>query len=358
MQGTWNCYRIVSLLKWQYSIFSMLLQSFVSMSCFNVPYTPTCPFILRTIDCGSVFSFYQPFNCTIPTQLLPSQIQTTPNIFLSVLYSFFWMEAFIGKCHVTESAKKQWGHLRNIQKNRNISQNTSIFHMELAIFFSSLLRSTEKKIFKLIRVCKKSQGGPENHSWNASFFFMRNLAISFGCLIWSTEKSKQVNWSVCQTIVRTSENHSEKTHHFSSSSSEEHFRECTIFPYGNCPGPSALWFAQGRKTCKSVNSLQVWTVVLVFPQDSTLAAMLLRPGPLPAILSAQFSETSDIDKVPRVYIKTMHDNVVKPAQQEAMIKRWPPSDVYVLESDHSPFFSTPFLLFGLLVKAAASVGCH
>lgn len=95
-----------------------------------------------------------------------------------------------------------------------------------------------------------------------------------------------------------------------------------------------------------------------FPQDSTLAAMLLRPGPLPAILSAQFSETSDIDKVPRVYIKTMHDNVVKPAQQEAMIKRWPPSDVYVLESDHSPFFSTPFLLFGLLVKAAASVGCH
>nr|CAN78031.1 hypothetical protein VITISV_017532 [Vitis vinifera] len=93
-------------------------------------------------------------------------------------------------------------------------------------------------------------------------------------------------------------------------------------------------------------------------EDSTLAAMLLRPGPLPAIRSAQFSETSDIDKVPRVYIKTMHDNVVKPAQQEAMIKRWPPSDVYVLESDHSPFFSTPFLLFGLLVKAAASVGCH
>lgn len=93
-------------------------------------------------------------------------------------------------------------------------------------------------------------------------------------------------------------------------------------------------------------------------EDSTLAAMLLRPGPLPAIRSAQFSETSDIDEVPRVYIKTMHDNVVKPAQQEAMIKRWPPSDVYVLESDHSPFFSTPFLLFGLLVKAAASVGCH
>lgn len=93
-------------------------------------------------------------------------------------------------------------------------------------------------------------------------------------------------------------------------------------------------------------------------KDSTLAAMLLRPGPIRAIQSAQFSATSDTDKVARVYIKTMHDNVIKPAQQEAMIRKWPPSDVYVLESDHSPFFSTPFLLFGLLVKAAASMGCN
>ncbi len=75
-------------------------------------------------------------------------------------------------------------------------------------------------------------------------------------------------------------------------------------------------------------------------EDSTLAAMLLRPGPVRAILSAKFSTTSDIDKVPHIYIKTIHDNVVKPPQQEAMIRRWPPSDVYVLESDHSPFFST------------------
>ncbi|KAL6968299.1 hypothetical protein U1Q18_034102 [Sarracenia purpurea var. burkii] len=43
-----------------------------------------------------------------------------------------------------------------------------------------------------------------------------------------------------------------------------------------------------------------------------------------------------------------------PEQQEAMIKRWPPAEVYALESDHSPFFSSPFLLFRLLVKVAAS----
>ncbi|KAA8539713.1 hypothetical protein F0562_026405 [Nyssa sinensis] len=92
-------------------------------------------------------------------------------------------------------------------------------------------------------------------------------------------------------------------------------------------------------------------------EDSTLAAMLVRPGPIKALLSARFTEGNDADKVPRLYIKTRYDRVVKPQQQDAMIKRWPPSNVFVLESDHSPFFSTPFLLFGLLVKAAASVKC-
>nr|POF23724.1 methylesterase 17 [Quercus suber] len=95
-------------------------------------------------------------------------------------------------------------------------------------------------------------------------------------------------------------------------------------------------------------------------EDSTLAAMLLRPGPIKAIQNARFVAVADedhnVDKVPRIYIKTMYDRVVKPEQQAAMIKRWPPSDVYVLDSDHSPFFSTPFLLFGLLVKAVASFG--
>lgn len=91
-------------------------------------------------------------------------------------------------------------------------------------------------------------------------------------------------------------------------------------------------------------------------EDSTLAAMLLRPAPIQAILSAKFREYENVmSKVPRIYIRTTDDRVIKPEQQEAMIKRWPPSEVYVLESDHSPFFSTPFLLFGLLIKAATSL---
>lgn len=85
--------------------------------------------------------------------------------------------------------------------------------------------------------------------------------------------------------------------------------------------------------------------------------MLLRPGPIQALITAKFSPaTNDVDDVPRIYIKTTQDNVIKAEQQEAMVKKWPPSAVYVLESDHSPFFSAPFLLFGLLVKAAISYG--
>lgn len=49
-----------------------------------------------------------------------------------------------------------------------------------------------------------------------------------------------------------------------------------------------------------------------------------------------------------------HDLVLKLEQQEAMVARWPPTEVYDLESDHSPYFSAPSPLVDLLVKAAAS----
>ncbi|XP_020229098.1 methylesterase 17 isoform X2 [Cajanus cajan] len=89
-------------------------------------------------------------------------------------------------------------------------------------------------------------------------------------------------------------------------------------------------------------------------EDSTLAAMLLKPGPVLALTRAQFREDGEVEKVARVYIMTRHDKVVKAEQQEAMINKWPPCTVYQLDSDHSPFFSTPFLLFALLLKASAS----
>lgn len=83
--------------------------------------------------------------------------------------------------------------------------------------------------------------------------------------------------------------------------------------------------------------------------------MLLRPGPILALRTARFrEENGELDRVKRVYIRTTYDRVIKPEQQEAMIREWLPEIVYEMDTDHSPFFSNPSLLFGLLVKAAAA----
>uniref|UniRef100_A0A0E0F1Y4 AB hydrolase-1 domain-containing protein n=1 Tax=Oryza meridionalis TaxID=40149 RepID=A0A0E0F1Y4_9ORYZ len=90
-------------------------------------------------------------------------------------------------------------------------------------------------------------------------------------------------------------------------------------------------------------------------EDSALASILLRPWPM-ALSTARFTGDdggfeSVIDRVRRVYIKTANDRMVQPEQQEAMIRRWPPSKVMVMDTDHSPFFSAPELLFNLILKS-------
>jgi hypothetical protein len=103
--------------------------------------------------------------------------------------------------------------------------------------------------------------------------------------------------------------------------------------------------------------LVTWATYMHNDQDAILASMLLRAAPVRAFRGARFVGGADADRVPRIYIKTMHDRVLKPEQQDALIKRWPPCKVFVLESDHSPFFSTPSALFAFLLEAAASVNC-
>ncbi|KAH7657597.1 Carboxylesterase protein [Dioscorea alata] len=88
-------------------------------------------------------------------------------------------------------------------------------------------------------------------------------------------------------------------------------------------------------------------------EDSILASMLLRPSSKIAFKTAKFSG-GDVERVRRVYIKTMNDRMVKPEQQEAMIRKWPPSEVMTINTDHSPFFSAPEELCRLILKASNS----
>ncbi|XP_073019671.1 LOW QUALITY PROTEIN: methylesterase 17-like [Primulina eburnea] len=122
-----------------------------------------------------------------------------------------------------------------------------------------------------------------------------------------------------------------------------------------------LWFGLGQDhpptSVMVKKQLQRKLIYHMSPQeDSCLAAMLLKPGPIQALQSATFTETEDSDKVPRIYIKTSRDRILRSYQQNAMIKKWQPSKVYTLESDHSPFFSAPLRLIELLVKVAVSRG--
>ncbi|KAJ0964670.1 hypothetical protein J5N97_025808 [Dioscorea zingiberensis] len=91
-------------------------------------------------------------------------------------------------------------------------------------------------------------------------------------------------------------------------------------------------------------------------EDSLLASMLLRPYPSMVFKTAKFlGGEEDISKVRRVYIKTMHDKILTPVKQENMIKKWPPSEVMTIETDHSPFFSAPEELCSLILKASPSI---
>jgi pimeloyl-ACP methyl ester carboxylesterase len=90
-------------------------------------------------------------------------------------------------------------------------------------------------------------------------------------------------------------------------------------------------------------------------EDSTLASMLLRAVPMRALNDVKLSPGPNSDDVPRVYIKTEYDRRFSTQQQDDLITRWPPSLNFTVKSEHSPFFSAPFQLFGFIVEAVESI---
>ena len=101
----------------------------------------------------------------------------------------------------------------------------------------------------------------------------------------------------------------------------------------------------------------IFHVITNAAQDVALASMLLRPAPCLAFATARFDDLEEggrVKRVPRVYIKTLQDRVLKAEQQEEMIKRWPPNSVLCLDTDHSPFFSAAAALCRMLLNVASN----
>lgn len=58
------------------------------------------------------------------------------------------------------------------------------------------------------------------------------------------------------------------------------------------------------------------------------------------------------DRVPRVYVRTLHDRCLTPALQDRMLAATPCARVHDLATDHSPFFSDVDGLVAVLERAA------
>ncbi|XP_024529638.1 methylesterase 17-like isoform X1 [Selaginella moellendorffii] len=88
-------------------------------------------------------------------------------------------------------------------------------------------------------------------------------------------------------------------------------------------------------------------------QNVELAKSLLKPVPVldPAVNFTQARYGS----VPRYFIKTDHDNVVLPQDQDLLIRTTPPIGVFRISSDHTPFFSNPSGLASLLDRIARTL---
>jgi pimeloyl-ACP methyl ester carboxylesterase len=84
------------------------------------------------------------------------------------------------------------------------------------------------------------------------------------------------------------------------------------------------------------------------PDQVTLASMLLRPNPLAPIVTPVNLTTSRYGQVTKYYIKTSHDRAVSPTMQAEMIRNQKFRKVVEMNSDHSPFFSHPLRLHGIL----------
>lgn len=89
------------------------------------------------------------------------------------------------------------------------------------------------------------------------------------------------------------------------------------------------------------------------PAEIKLAESLLVKDPLLPMVTPLSLSDEGFGSVPRYYIATTEDNAIPPDIQQYMYTLQPCEDVYTIDSDHSPFFSRPSRLTGILLRIAA-----
>ncbi|BBN04995.1 hypothetical protein MPTK1_3g09410 [Marchantia polymorpha subsp. ruderalis] len=119
------------------------------------------------------------------------------------------------------------------------------------------------------------------------------------------------------------------------------------------PGSKKLAYANGRSAPPTSVEFNLKQAVDFLysespEEDIQLALSLLSPQPYVVYRETVTLTPERYGRVPRFYIKTSRDRLAPPSDQQVSIDRNPPTMVFTVDSDHSPFFSTPSELTTLL----------
>jgi len=85
-------------------------------------------------------------------------------------------------------------------------------------------------------------------------------------------------------------------------------------------------------------------------EDVALAGSLLVPEALAGFRTPVATSDARFGRIPRAYIECLKDRAITPAKQKALYRAVPCQEVFSIDTDHSPFFSTPEALTRILVN--------
>ena len=86
--------------------------------------------------------------------------------------------------------------------------------------------------------------------------------------------------------------------------------------------------------------------------DVNLAETLLRTNPLVPFTQPVSITAENYGNIYKVYVKTAQDRALTPYIQEVMLANTPCDRTFVLDTDHSPFFSKPEELAAIIMEVA------
>jgi pimeloyl-ACP methyl ester carboxylesterase len=113
-------------------------------------------------------------------------------------------------------------------------------------------------------------------------------------------------------------------------------------------GPEIVPAADGLTVMVRPDALRSAFYAHCTDEDVALARSLLVPEALAGFRTPVTTSDARFGRIPRAYIECLKDRAITPAKQKALYQAVPCQEVFSLDTDHSPFFSTPEALTRIL----------